>query len=102
VRLTPLPLRWPARDQKPKTLEAAVARIRSIKPEFWSSEQVMECDVDPRLLFMGLWNFVDDAGRMSFSPKQIKALIFPSDDLSVGQITDMLEELCDRGLIETY
>jgi hypothetical protein len=85
-----------------KTLEAAVARIRSIKPEFWSSEQVMECARDTRLLFIGLWNFVDDAGRMSFSPKQIKALIFPSDDLSVGQVTDMLEELCDRGLIETY
>ena len=79
-----------------------MARIRSIKPEFWSSEQVMECARDARLLFIGLWNFVDDAGRMSFAPKQIKALIFPSDDLSVGQVTDMLEELCDRGLIETY
>src|SRR5258708_3907031 len=62
----------------------------------------MEGARDPRLLCIGLWNFVDDAGRMSFSPKQIKALVFPSDDLSVGQVTDMLEELCDRGLIETY
>src|SRR4051812_10412482 len=57
----------------------AMARIRSIKPEFWSSEQVMECARDTRLLFIGLWNFVDDADRMSFSSKQIKALIFPGD-----------------------
>src|SRR5437667_2333441 len=62
----------------------------------------MECARDTRLLFIGLWNFVDDAGRMTFAPKQIKALIFPGDALSVGQITDMLEELCDRALMETY
>lgn len=79
-----------------------MARIRSIKPEFWSSEQVMECARDTRLLFIGLWNFVDDHGRMTYAPKQIKALVFPGDDLTAGQVTDMLEELCDRGLIETY
>src|ERR1700704_5249323 len=79
-----------------------MARIRSIKPEFWSSEQVMECARDTRLLFIGLWNFVDDAGRMSFSAKQIKALILPGDDLSPSAVAAMLEELAARGLIETY
>lgn len=79
-----------------------MARIRSIKPEFWSSEQVMELSRDARLLFIGLWNFCDDEGRMTFAPKQIKALVFPGDDLSAGTVTDMLEELADRGLIETY
>jgi hypothetical protein len=79
-----------------------MARIRSIKPEFWSSEQVMECARDTRLLFIGLWNFVDDAGRMSFSAKQIKALIFPGDDLSPSAVAAMLEELAERSLIETY
>lgn len=79
-----------------------MARIRSIKPEFWSSEQVMECLRDTRLLFIGMWNFADDAGRLTYAPKQIKALVFPGDDLTVGQVTDMIEELADRGLIETY
>lgn len=79
-----------------------MARIRSIKPEFWSSEQVMECARDTRLLFIGLWNFVDDQGRMTYAPKQIKALVFPGDELTAGQVTDMIEELADRGLIETY
>lgn len=29
--------------------EIGVARIRSIKPEFWSSEQVMSCSFHSRL-----------------------------------------------------
>ncbi len=58
-----------------------MARIRTIKPEFWTSEQVMECAPLARLLFIGLWNFCDDAGRMALSPKRIKAQILPSDDV---------------------
>lgn len=39
-----------------------MARIRTIKPEFWTAEQVMELSRDARLLFIGMWNFCDDAG----------------------------------------
>ena len=31
-----------------------MARIRSIKPEFWVSEQVAECSTSARLTFVGL------------------------------------------------
>jgi hypothetical protein len=79
-----------------------VSRIRSIKPEFWSSEQVMECSTNARLLFIGLWNFCDDAGRHPLAPKQIKALVFPGDDFSVDDIARMLDELSTSGLITTY
>lgn len=80
-----------------------MARIRSIKPEFWSSEQVMECSRDARLLFIGLWNFCDDAGRHPLAPRQIKALIFPGDEtLSVADVQRMLYELSKNGLIERY
>jgi len=34
-----------------------MARIRTIKPEFWTAEQVMELSRDARLLFIGMWNF---------------------------------------------
>ena len=40
-----------------------MARIRSIKPEFWTAEQVMECSPMARLLFIGMWNFCDDGGN---------------------------------------
>lgn len=80
-----------------------MARIRSIKPEFWSSEQVMECSRDARLLFIGLWNFCDDAGRHPLSPRQIKALVFPGDDtLTVADVHRMIYELSKNGLIERY
>jgi hypothetical protein len=46
-----------------------MARIRTIRPEFWTSEQVTECSMPARLLFIGLWNFCDDGGRMPYSPK---------------------------------
>lgn len=31
-----------------------MARIRSIKPEFWVSEQIGECSTNARLTFIGL------------------------------------------------
>ena len=79
-----------------------MARIRTIKPEFWTSEQVMECSTTARLMFIGLWNFADDKGRMTASPKKIKAQIFPSDDLSYDNISGMLSELSKNDLITLY
>jgi hypothetical protein len=79
-----------------------MARIRSIKPEFWTSEQVMECSLNARLLFIGLWNFADDLGRLPNSTKTIRAQIFPGDDLSLDNIRGMINELSKNGLIVMY
>ena len=38
-------------------------RIRSIKPEFWTSEDVTDLTYFERLLFIGLWSYADDHGR---------------------------------------
>ncbi len=77
-------------------------RIRSIKPEFWTSADVMECSTNARLLFIGLWNFCDDAGRHSDSAKQVKAEVFPGDDFDSDTIRGMLDELAQNGLIVRY
>ena len=79
-----------------------MARIRSIKPEFWTSEQIMECSLNARLLFIGLWNFADDLGRLPISPKMIKASIFPGDDISIEIILGMVNELSKNGLLLVY
>lgn len=79
-----------------------MARIRTIKPEFWTSAQVMDCSPVARLMFIGLWNFADDAGRMSVTSKKIKALIFPSDVMALSDIRRMVDELQSNGLIELY
>ncbi len=79
-----------------------MARIRTVKPEFWSSEQVMECSPIARLLFIGLWNFCDDAGNHVASSKTIKAEVFPGDDISSSDVRRLLDELSLNGLIEFY
>jgi len=79
-----------------------MARIRSIKPEFWTSEQVMECSLNARLLFIGIWNFADDLGRMPLSIKTIKASIFPGDDISIDAIRGMIVELSKNDLVLIY
>lgn len=79
-----------------------MARIRTVKPEFWSSEQVMECSPMARLLFIGLWNFCDDAGNHVASAKTVKAEIFPADDISSSDVQRMLDELSSNSLIAFY
>ena len=79
-----------------------MARIRSIKPEFWTSGQVLECSLNARLMFLGMWNFADDYGRMPFSPKSIKAQIFPADDIPLDTIRGMILELSANGLVLIY
>lgn len=79
-----------------------MARIRTIKPEFWTNERVMECSMNARLMFIGMWNFADDLGRLPLSAKTIKAQIFPSDDISSQSILGMIVELSANGLVLKY
>lgn len=79
-----------------------MARIRTIKPEFWSSEQVMESRPLARLLFIGLWNFCDDGGNHPLAPRTIKALIFPGDDITTEAVSELLGELEGSGLTRSY
>lgn len=79
-----------------------MARIRTIKPDFWTAEQVMECSPIARLVFIGMWNFCDDGGNHPASVKTLKAEIFPADDITVAQVEDMVQELTDNGLLVEY
>lgn len=79
-----------------------MARIRTIKPEFWTSEQVMECSPLARLLFIGIWNFCDDGGNHPLSAITIKALVFPGDAISSDDVRRMLDELSASGLLSFY
>ena len=56
-------------------------RIRTIKPEFWRSDDVSALDVFDRLLFIGLWSYVDDNGVGRDDAVAIAADLF-ADDLS--------------------
>lgn len=76
-----------------------MARIRTIKPDFWSDEKIVQLTPLARLLFLGLLNFADDEGRMTYSPKKIKMLVFPGDEVDVPSC---LDELLRQNLIRIY
>jgi len=79
-----------------------MARIRTIKPEFWTSEQIVECSTSARLLFVGMWNFCDDAGRHAASYARLKMEIFPADPFTTDEIRGMVDELIAAGLVVYY
>lgn len=50
-----------------------MARIRSIKPEFWTDGSNMLLSDACALFFIGLWNFCDDEGKHRLSLEQLCA-----------------------------
>ena len=79
-----------------------MARIRTIKPEFWTAEQVMELSRDARLLFIGMWNFCDDAGVHPAAHKTLKAEVFPGDDITGVDVKRMVDEIIAQGLLGEF
>jgi len=79
-----------------------MARIRTIKPDFCTSEQVVECSRDARLLFILMWCFCDDAGRHKASVKKLRMECFPGDALGDAEVTQLVDELIREELIEEY
>lgn len=76
-----------------------MARIRTVKPEFWIDERVGECSPTARLLFIATWNFADDNGNLERSSRQLKAQAFPYDSFD---LEPLLLELIGKGLLEEY
>lgn len=82
-------------------------RIRSIKPEFWRSDAVNSMSIEDRLLFIGLWSYVDDNGVGVDRVSDVCADLF-AHDLSVSphgvltQVAGGLNRLHALGVIERY
>jgi hypothetical protein len=57
-----------------------VARIRSIKPEFFTSEIVASLALSARLTFIGLWTYVDDNGVGLDNERLIIAAVWPLEE----------------------
>jgi hypothetical protein len=74
-------------------------RARNIKPGFFKNEDLAECDLPARVLFIGLWCLADRSGRLEYRPKRIKAEIFPYDNYSIEKL---VKQLTDKGFITVY
>jgi hypothetical protein len=67
-------------------------RIRYIKPDFFSDEDLGRLPFQTRLTFAGLWCYADKAGRLEDRPEFLKAMIFPYDDVDMNHELDRLAE----------
>ena len=82
-------------------------RIRSIKPEFWSSPDIAALSDADRLLFIGLWSYADDHGRGRDDVALIVAALYPHDMVAnprdtVAKVRDGLARLSEANLILRY
>lgn len=76
-----------------------MARIRTIKPEFWEDEKLAELPVHARLLFIGTWNFADDNGALLANPVLMKSHIFPYEDIGISTISEWIDMLVENGML---
>lgn len=79
-----------------------MARIRTIKPEFWTSEQVVMCSYRARLLFIGMLCFCDDNGVHQKSYMRLKMEVLPGDNCTIDDIRVAINELIKANLIMEY
>ena len=82
-------------------------RIRSIRPEFWRSLDISALDWDARLVFVGLWSYVDDNGVGVDQLSAICAELFAEDMVTnpaetVAKVSRALDDISNRGLIVRY
>ena len=82
-------------------------RIRSIKPEFWRSEDIADLTVEDRLLFIGLWSYVDDNGvgidRLADVCADLFALDLERDPPETfARVSRGLQNLSEAGRIVRY
>lgn len=76
-----------------------MSRIRTIKPEFFTSEDIVSMSPLARLFYVSLWCEADREGRLEWRPGTLKMRYFPGDNCKVEKLGD---ELAGRGLIVFY
>jgi hypothetical protein len=72
-----------------------MARIRSIKPEFFQHERLFDAERDSKLplrvAFAGLWTVSDRDGRFEWRPRALKLNVLPYDELDFADVLSALE-----------
>lgn len=81
-----------------------MARIRTIKPEFFRHEELQDIELaNPgkyaMLVFAGIWGHCDSKGRFEYRPRQLKLDILPFIPFDMSET---IQILCDAGMIVLY
>lgn len=76
-----------------------MARIRTVKPEFFTSEDIVSLSPLARLLYIATWCEADKEGRLVWKPMTFKLRYFPADNC---EIQLLCQEIVDAGLVVLY
>lgn len=81
-----------------------MARIRTIKPEFFRHEGLQDLEIANHgahvmLVFAGLWGHCDKAGRFEWRPRMLKLDILP---FLAFDMEETLSLLCAAGFVRRY
>lgn len=76
-----------------------MARIRTIKPEFFTSEDIVSLSPMARILYIALWCEADREGRLVWKPLTFKLRYLPADDCDIKALCN---EIVERGLVRLY
>ena len=80
-----------------------MARIRTIKPEFFRHEGLFQAEQETglplRLAFIGLLTTCDREGRFKWRPKELKLDCLPYDDIDFSRV---LDAWATRGFVVKY
>lgn len=76
-----------------------MARIRTIKPEFFTSEDIVSLSPLARLLYIAMWIESDREGRLVWKPRTFKIRYLPADSCDIDSLC---RELIESGLVVLY
>mgnify|MGYP006921293390 CR=1 FL=1 len=77
-------------------------RIRTFKPEFFTSYSVGQLSRDARLLLFGLISQADDEGRFRATPRLLAGAIFPYDADAIRVVKRCLPEIAKQGIAQLW
>ncbi len=80
-----------------------MGRIRTVKPELFSHEDLYDAEVETglplRLSFIGLFTVADREGRFKWRPRTLKLDVLPHDQIDFSKVLDALSA---RGIVISY
>lgn len=80
-----------------------MGRIRTLKPEFCTSQSTGALSREARLFFVQLFTDADDEGRLVYSPKRLAGLLYPwDDDVGDAEIERWTKECESQGMLRRY
>lgn len=79
-----------------------MARIRSIKPDFFSDETIGNLSMPARLIFIGTWTLADDEGLLNWTAPYIKAHLLAYDPITLDEVKSAMNEIVIASLVREY